>query len=239
MSAGRRLLFDSLSNAKVAVRTVLRDTACVAIALCASPSANASCVGASIPAKMRAAALVFEGYDRRRSPPTTPRSAPEAGEGLPIGGRHLPAAPAHDLQTRVRVEPIDALVIYHPSFLAQFQVDHAGAVAAMTVCEGDNPVAQAGIRIRPRYIATALQLHRKTQLEARLKAGEKWRDTGLEFCTRTGGPLQGLNVTRAFQRLIKQAGLPRRRFHDLRHTAASFLLCMKVHPRVVADFLGH
>ena len=88
-------------------------------------------------------------------------------------------------------------------------------------------------------VASALQLHRKTQLEARLKAGDKWRDRGLVFCTRTGGPLQGLNVTRAFQRLLERAGLPRRRFHDLRHTAASFLLYKNVHPRVVADLLGH
>jgi integrase len=88
-------------------------------------------------------------------------------------------------------------------------------------------------------VASALQLHRKTQLEARLKAGDKWSDRGLVFCTRTGGPLQGLNVTRAFQRLLGKAGLPRWRFNDLRHTAASVLLYKKVHPRVVADLLGH
>jgi Resolvase, N terminal domain len=41
-------------------------------------------------------------------------------------------------------------------------------------------------------VASALQLHRKTQLEARLKAGDKWSDRGLVFCTRTGGPLQAL-----------------------------------------------
>jgi hypothetical protein len=33
-------------------------------------------------------------------------------------------------------------VIDYPPFLAQFQIDHAGAVAAMTVREGDNPVTQ-------------------------------------------------------------------------------------------------
>ena len=88
-------------------------------------------------------------------------------------------------------------------------------------------------------VATALHAHRKAQLEARMKAGEKWTDQGLVFTTRTGGPLDGQNVTRDFKRMLKRAGLPIRRFHDLRHTAASFLLYKNVHPRVVADLLGH
>ena len=37
-------------------------------------------------------------------------------------------------------------------------------------------------------VATALQVHRKAQLEARLKAGEKWTDQGFVFTTRTGAP---------------------------------------------------
>ena len=38
---------------------------------------------------------------------------------------------------------------------------------------------------------------------------------------------------------LKNAALPVRRFHDLRHTTASLLLFQKVQPRVVADLLGH
>jgi hypothetical protein len=37
----------------------------------------------------------------------------------------------------------------------------------------------------------------------------------------TGTPLDGANVTRDFQRMLKAADLPVKRFHDLRHTAAS------------------
>ena len=39
--------------------------------------------------------------------------------------------------------------------------------------------------------------------------------------------------------MLKRAGLPVKRFHDLRHTAASFLLYRNVQPRVVMDLLGH
>ena len=35
------------------------------------------------------------------------------------------------------------------------------------------------------------------------------------------------------------AGLPRVRFHDLRHTHASLLLALGVHPKVVSERLGH
>lgn len=33
--------------------------------------------------------------------------------------------------------------------------------------------------------------------------------------------------------------VPRVRFHDLRHTCASFLLAQGVHPKVVQEILGH
>lgn len=38
---------------------------------------------------------------------------------------------------------------------------------------------------------------------------------------------------------MADAGLPRIRFHSLRHTAASVLLAQGVHPRVVMELLGH
>jgi len=55
------------------------------------------------------------------------------GQGLPIGQRHLLAAPAPDLQPRLCAEPIDTLVIDAPTLLPQLQVDHAGAVPAVAV----------------------------------------------------------------------------------------------------------
>jgi integrase len=39
--------------------------------------------------------------------------------------------------------------------------------------------------------------------------------------------------------LLKKAGLPLIRFHDLRHTAATVLLSLHVHPKVVQELLGH
>jgi integrase len=39
--------------------------------------------------------------------------------------------------------------------------------------------------------------------------------------------------------LLKRAGLPQIRFHDLRHTCATLLLTKNVNPKVVSEMLGH
>jgi integrase len=39
--------------------------------------------------------------------------------------------------------------------------------------------------------------------------------------------------------LLARAGLPQGRFHDLRHTAATLALGKGVHPKIVAEMLGH
>jgi integrase len=42
-----------------------------------------------------------------------------------------------------------------------------------------------------------------------------------------------------FKTLLKRGGLPPIRFHDLRHSAASILLSLGVHPKVVQELLEH
>ena len=43
----------------------------------------------------------------------------------------------------------------------------------------------------------------------------------------------------SFLPLLRRAGLPRMRFHDLRHSAATILLAAGVPERVVMEILGH
>jgi integrase len=91
----------------------------------------------------------------------------------------------------------------------------------------------------PPTIAANLRSHKARQAEERLQAGAKWTETGLVFTTPIGTGLDGPNVTKSFQRLLKKAGLQHRRFHDLRHSCASLLLAQNVAPRVVMELLGH
>ena len=86
----------------------------------------------------------------------------------------------------------------------------------------------------------ALRSHRKRQLEEKLRLPGLWQDFGLVFPTRVGTPMDADNlVSRSFEPLLKRAGLPRVRFHDLRHTFATVLLSRGTHPKVVQEMLGH
>lgn len=91
----------------------------------------------------------------------------------------------------------------------------------------------------PPFAIAALHAHRARQLEEKLIAGSDWVDSGLVFVTLRGTPLDAKNVTHRFQDLLKKAGLPRMRFHDLRHACASLLLAQGVSPRVIMETLGH
>ena len=91
----------------------------------------------------------------------------------------------------------------------------------------------------PISTAAALREHRKRQLAERLWAGSRWQEGDFLFTTTIGTPMIGSDVTRHFQALLRAAGLPPMRFHDLRHGAASLLLAQGVHPRVVMEMLGH
>jgi integrase len=86
----------------------------------------------------------------------------------------------------------------------------------------------------------ALKLHHGRQDEERRRAGSTWDDNGMVFPNTIGRPINPSNfLRREFYPLLEAAGLPRMRFHDLRHSAATLLLGMGVHPKVVSEMLGH
>jgi integrase len=70
--------------------------------------------------------------------------------------------------------------------------------------------------------------------------GDRYQDQGLIFTTDTGSPINPSNLRqRSFAPLLKRAGLPHMRFHDLRHTCATLLLSQGTHPKLVQELLGH
>jgi integrase len=92
----------------------------------------------------------------------------------------------------------------------------------------------------PSFAAEALKQHRLRQTEAKLKAGPVWQDHDYVFCTSIGTHLNPTrDVLDALKSLLEKAGLPDIRFHDLRHSSATMLLGMKVHPKIVQELLGH
>jgi integrase len=91
----------------------------------------------------------------------------------------------------------------------------------------------------PAIGARALKEHRKHQREERMAAGPHWKEQGLVFTTTIGTPVDEAAASRRFSRLQDEAGVPRHRLYDTRHTAASLLLAEGVAPRVVMEVLGH
>lgn len=85
----------------------------------------------------------------------------------------------------------------------------------------------------------ALRGQRTQQLEERLAAGPRWQDADFVFTTSIGTPLDSPNVTHALQAALARAGLPRQRFHDLRHACATLLLEHGEELGVVSRILGH
>jgi len=91
----------------------------------------------------------------------------------------------------------------------------------------------------PSFVVGALKAHRLQQDEVRSKAGDKWVEKELIFCGLLGDYFNPNYLLRVFKQVLIDAGLPHMRFHDLRHSAATILLSMNIHPKVVQELLGH
>ncbi len=61
----------------------------------------------------------------------------------------------------------------------------------------------------------------------------------LAFTNRRGTLVHPHVLSQSFERVARDAGLPRIRFHDLRHTHATLLLKAGVPLKVVSERLGH
>nr|WP_240197784.1 site-specific integrase [Nonomuraea lactucae] len=86
---------------------------------------------------------------------------------------------------------------------------------------------------------SALRDRQKIQQKARDEAGDRWQETGLVFTTRWGTAVEPRNFNRSFAMHCRNADVPRIRVHDTRHTCASLLAALDVHPRVAMRILRH
>jgi integrase len=69
--------------------------------------------------------------------------------------------------------------------------------------------------------------------------GEDYNKERLFICTSKGRPYRKQQLTKSWYKLLEKTGVPRIRFHDLRHTCASLLLSIGTHPKVIQELLGH
>jgi len=80
--------------------------------------------------------------------------------------------------------------------------------------------------------------HRQAQERQREEADERWNDPGVVFTNEVGGPLERHNLAhKQFRKIVAEAGLPRIRLYDLRHTTAT--LAAGVPVKAVSEMRGH
>ena len=84
-----------------------------------------------------------------------------------------------------------------------------------------------------------LRRHRERQMFQRLTADEEWEENDLVFCQWNGKPIDPRRDWGEWQSVLEEAGLPARRVHVLRHSAATFLIGEGVAMPVVQKILGH
>jgi integrase len=91
----------------------------------------------------------------------------------------------------------------------------------------------------PQTVLEKILAHRTRQDEERTLAGSVWRETGMVFTTRIGTMLDARNMLREYYRLRDRAQLPKIRFHDLRHSAATILKMAGIPDQAIQKLLGH
>ena len=84
-----------------------------------------------------------------------------------------------------------------------------------------------------------LKEHREKQEMQKAVAGNRWQEHGMIFTTSIGTYIDQTKVSRAFKRILREAGLPDIRFHDLRHTSISILLDNGTPVNTVQSRAGH
>ncbi len=90
----------------------------------------------------------------------------------------------------------------------------------------------------PDPLVALLRRHREQQDHERAAACDLWQESGYVFITETGRPLNPRTDYTEWKRLLDRAGVPERRLHDARHTAATVLLLLGVTERTVMSVMG-
>jgi integrase len=104
--------------------------------------------------------------------------------------------------------------------------------------EPKTPHSRRRVSLTP-SLAMLLRKYREDQELISEKMGRKLLEDDFVFCRPDGRPLDPDSVTRRFSEIVRKAGIPRIRLHDLRHTHATLMLKAGVHPKVVSERLGH
>jgi integrase len=89
------------------------------------------------------------------------------------------------------------------------------------------------------FTLAALRAYHARRNRWTLVCGGSWPHSGFFFVQPDGQPWHPQTVTWRFERLVRDAGLPPIRLHDLRHCAATYLKAAGADLKDVQDLLRH
>ncbi|WNF21327.1 tyrosine-type recombinase/integrase [Mesobacillus jeotgali] len=103
------------------------------------------------------------------------------------------------------------------------------------------PKSESSYRTLPliRKIEEYLKLLKKKQKKSKLLFGKEYNDGGYICCWDEGTPLKTDYLNHKFKKIIRENNLEEIRFHDLRHSTASYLLKNGMSLKEIQVWLGH
>jgi integrase len=162
------------------------------------------------------------------------------------------------------VEKLRGHLLYPIAIIALFAGLRRGELLALRWCDVDLDAAvitvgraieetRSGLRIKepktksglrevsmPAIVVDTLRAHRKAQLEQRFALGlGKLADDALLFCRLDGSLMSPRGLSRDWIYATRRLGLPRVKFHSLRHTHASHLIHAGIDVVKISKRLGH
>jgi len=93
--------------------------------------------------------------------------------------------------------------------------------------------------VLPQFLHPYLVRQREDQTGRRESFGGAWKATDQVVDRPDGSPVNPATFSAEWSKFIRRKGLPRVRFHDLRHAHATLMLLQGVHPKIVSERLGH
>jgi integrase len=90
----------------------------------------------------------------------------------------------------------------------------------------------------PAFTGPYLERQKLAQQQRR-EESTVWEEHDLVVDRGDGTPFNPDTLSSGWRRFLSENGLPRIRFHDLRHAHATLMLIQGVHPKIVSERLGH
>ncbi|MCF2617737.1 site-specific integrase [Oscillibacter valericigenes] len=119
---------------------------------------------------------------------------------------------------------------------SDIDLEHGNLWVQRQIVRIDGEIVEAPLKTKNAYRTLPLSTDAVDVLKEQKK---KCGNSPYVFPSPTGGPISPDSVLHMLHRVLKRAGLPKVRFHDLRHTFATLALQNGVDIKTVSGMLGH